>query len=100
MKRTATVFGTSHYSSEPTEFRGKIEFELREDVVYYTWRIDSAGGDFLGSKSQPMSLRTIPRESDPFKLALVHAVESIKRYRVNRVHVFKVFGTQWEDVRT
>ena len=97
MKRVAKVKGISHYSSNSIQFRGKIEFDLRNEVVYYIWTIDSADGELLGMKSNSISLRTIPQESNPFDFALPLAIESINKYRVNRKQVFEVVDKEWQD---
>src|SRR5262249_42052980 len=79
--RIASITGTLIHHRPGWRFRGVAEFEARDDCIYYTWRMEADDGEFLGSVGRPVSLRTIPPDSDPFEIALTHALEGIRQYR-------------------
>jgi hypothetical protein len=54
-------------------------------------------GTFLGSVSRPVSSRVIPADTDPFEFALAHAIEGLRRYRINRVKAYEVEQWNWEQ---
>jgi len=74
-----------------------VKLEAREEGMYYTWRLESVDGEFLGSTSRPVSYRVIPPDQDPFAFALSHALDGIRRYRSNRVRAFEVEAWQWGE---
>jgi hypothetical protein len=82
-------------SSGSGMLRGSITLDLRDDCIYYTWRVDGADGRLLGSVSQPVSLRLVPPGSDPFDFAVQHAIEGITRHRQLRRRVFEVARWGW-----
>jgi hypothetical protein len=93
--RLASLTGTLIHYRPGTRFRGAVELESRDDCVYSTWRIEAEDGEFLGSVSRPVSLRTIPPDSDPFEFALAHTLEGIRRYRFGRVRPFQIETCEW-----
>lgn len=95
-KRLATVIGIKLDSPDATRFEGKIELDLRDDSVYYVWKLHRPDGEFLGSKGQGVSFRIIPEDEDRFEFALRHAIESINRTRYSRKKSFKVEDYFWE----
>src|SRR6185436_14130699 len=88
MERRAYVRGKVR-GGKAAVFEGHITVELRNDSVYYTWKVQAPEGMFLGEKSQPVSLRAIPAGQEPLAFALEHAVAGINKYRVNRVPCFE-----------
>lgn len=95
-KRVAHVSGIRLDDAGSASFEAHIEFELRADSIYYRWRAQAPDGTLLASLSQPVSLRVVPSETDPFDYALAHAAESINRYRIHRSHVFRVNDVRWK----
>jgi len=93
--RSAVIRGARKSLPGERSFSARVDLERREDCIYYTWRAESAEGEFLGSISQPVSFRVVTRGTDPFEFALAHAAESIRRYRVNREYQFKVTDVEW-----
>jgi len=51
-------------------FAAHLEFELRDDTVYYRWRAKASDGSLLASFSRSISLRVIPADADPFVTCL------------------------------
>ena len=65
-----------------------IEFEDRDDCIYFTWIIENETGKFIASKSQSISKRII--DNDPFAFSVEYAKHSIDQYRSDRRYLFKV----------
>ncbi|SRR6266545_7180522 len=93
--RTALVQGVLQDHRPGVRFVGSINLQARDEGVYYTWRLESEDGEFLASTGQVVSYRVIPLGQDPFEFALSHALEGIRRYRINRVRPFRVEASQW-----
>ena len=91
--RQAMVFGMLRHRPGVL-FHGQFNFELRPDRVYYTWRMETDDGEWLCTVSRPVSLRLIPEDQNAFDFSLNHAVDGLRRYRINQEHLFKV--TRWE----
>jgi hypothetical protein len=94
-KRTAQVAGLYLGSHEPAHFTGHIEFELRPNGVYYTWRIATIDGSWTASRA--IAFQIIPACDDIFEFALKHAITGIRRYRSNRQQTFDVKHWSWQD---
>ena len=94
-KRVARASGIRLDAAGAPPFEAHIEFELRTDSIYYQWRAQAPDGTWLASLSQPVSLRVVPADTDPFAYALAHAAESINRYRIRREHAFQVNDVRW-----
>ena len=94
--RRADVEGQFRSAERQQPFRGTIRFELRHDCVYYTWRLSAQDGTFAGQVSRPVSRRIIPEDSDPFEFALGHALEGLRRYRINRKRAYDVERWSWQ----
>jgi hypothetical protein len=94
----AYVSGLSHYNANPSgkRFGGRIRFEKGANYIGYTWLLEDENGQFLGFVSRSVSLRVIPPGQDQFDCALHHAIEGIRRYRMNRQKFFKVEKWEWE----
>lgn len=95
LSRKASVKGRYKRSGAEGQLRGEITFELREDCVYYIWRLKNEKGEFLGQKGFPLPFRVISPGSDPFGYALAHALEALRRYRINRSPVYEIDNWQW-----
>jgi hypothetical protein len=96
---TRNVSGLSLYNAKPPgkRFGGRIRFEKRAAGIYYIWRLEDQDGQFLGLVSRGVLLRVIPPGHDAWDDALAHAVEGIRRYRMNRQKFFKVEKWEWEN---
>ena len=95
----AYVSGLSLYNANPPgkRFGGRIRFEKRAGGIYYSWRLEDEDGDFLGFVSRSVSRRVIPPGQDQFDYALAHAIEGIRRYRMNRRKFFTIEKWEWEE---
>ena len=96
--RTARVAGFSLWGTrQPGKpFTGTVRLERREACIYYTWALHDEEGQFLSYVGRPVSFRAIPRGQDAMEWALQHAIEGIRRYRMNRQRVFTVEDWRWE----
>ena len=63
-KKIANFQGTCTYPECEGEITGKIELELREDCVYYSWYVITGDGNAIAGKSLSVSLRIIPKNED------------------------------------
>ena len=79
--------------------KAHIKLELRDDCVYYLWRIENPDGESLGSRGRPVSLRLVPSGGDPFEFAIRHAIEGLQRYRNGRRRVFDIERWGWTEDR-
>ena len=95
-KRLAHATGIRLDAAGTQSFEAHIEFELRTDSIYYHWRAQASDGTWLASFSQPVSLRVVPKDTDPFAYALAHATESMNRYQIRRAHAFRVNDVRWK----
>ena len=93
--RTALVQGVLRDHRPGVRFDGSVKLEAHDEGIYYTWRVESEDGEFLGSASRSVSYRVIPLDQEPFAFALSHALEGLRRYRINRVRPFEVEAWQW-----
>lgn len=95
--RRASVAGLYNWQAKPPgePYQGSIQFEHRQDCVYYTVRLEREDGSFVAGFSRPVSKRVIPAEVDVFEYALQHALEGIRRYRVDRRPTFTVETWKW-----
>jgi len=94
-ERKAIIQGNYKHLSFEQHFRGTISFELREDCVYYLIQLESVDGKSLGERGYPVPFRTIPKSIDPYEFALNHAIEAIRRTRINRRKPFEVTSWNW-----
>jgi hypothetical protein len=86
------VKGISNLTANPTEFVGSIVFDKRNDGYYFVWNLSSVTGEFLGSKRDFISDRIIPENYDTNKFILDYAIESIRKYRINRKKFLKFWN--------
>jgi hypothetical protein len=93
--RKASIGGRYKRTGAEGQLRGEITFELREDCVYYVWRLENEKGEFLCQKAFPVSFSVISPGTDPFEYALSHALEALRRNRINRSHVYEIDNWQW-----
>lgn len=98
--RRAIVAGQTSLTGHAGPFTGCIELERRIDGIYYTWRLIDAEGGELGLKGQFVSSGALPVGTDVFEHGLHHALESIKRYRVDRRRVHELLEWRWEENET
>lgn len=88
--RRADVVGQYRDEDGQRPFHGTIGFELWDDCVSYVWHLLGENGTFLGQVGRAVSLRIVPKDSDPFEFALAHAIEGLRRYRINRMKAYDV----------
>ena len=93
--RTASVRGRCLADGLTGPFSGSIKLERRPDGVYCTWHLESADGKFLGERSQLVSGKALPPQADPFAFALEHAIEGLRRSRINRRPAYEVAEWAW-----
>jgi hypothetical protein len=93
--RTASVRGKCLADGFIGPFSGNIKLERRPDGIYYTWHLESPNGEFLGERSQFVSDKVLPHQADPFAFALEHAIEGLRRYRINRRRAYEVAEWAW-----
>jgi hypothetical protein len=93
--RTASVRGTCLVAGLTGPFSGNIKLERTADGVYYTWQLESESGKLLGERSQLVAENASPRDADPFAFAVEHAIEGLRRYRINRQPAYDVAEWAW-----
>ena len=69
-----------------------INFEEREEDIYYCWAIKDKVGSTIASKCLPISKRIITGNRLDFCMS--HAAESINAYRIGRRKVFQVYSVE------
>lgn len=84
------VKGISNLTANPIEFVGSIVIDKRSDGYYFVWNLSSVTGEFLGLKGDFISNRIIPENFDTNTFILDYAIQSIRKYRINRKKVFDV----------
>jgi hypothetical protein len=95
--RIANVKGVHYFSNKPESFIGKLTFKKSEDSVVSSWHILSEDGKFLGFKTQGVHHNIIPEGVDDFDFALNHAIEGLRRYRLNRKRVYVPQSWEWKE---
>ena len=96
-ERVAVVSGQSSLSGYEGPFSGRIEFERRDGGLRYEWRLTDSQGRFLALVGRRVPAQIIPAGAEPFGFALNHAIEGIRRYRINRIHVFEPVAWSWSS---
>ena len=78
----------------PTEERltTTINFEERDQDIYYCWTIKDKTGSPIASECLPISKRIM--KGDMLDFCISHAKESINTYRIGRQKVFQVVGVE------
>ena len=94
--RVAMVSGDCSLPDHIGPFVGRIEFWKHVDGVAYQWRFVVVDGHFLALRGMGVSEHIIPLNSDPYEFALQHALEGIRRYRINRRRVYHQVTAHWE----
>lgn len=94
--RVALVSGDCSLQDHEGPFSGRIEFRKLTNQIIYEWRFVDANGKFLALRSAGVSAHVIPPASDPYDFALQHALEGIRRYRINRKHVYHSVKVHWD----
>jgi hypothetical protein len=92
--KEAYVIGTLRDQSG-APFHGRVIFERRPDSVYYTWRMETNEGQWLCTVSRNVSFHVIPMDQNVFDFALLHAIEGLKKYRINRKYLFNIVRWEW-----
>ena len=95
--RIAQVEGQSLVAGHEGPFAGSITFDSRGGDVHYQWRLEDSKAAFLALKGGSVSSRVVPPAVDAFDYALAHAIEGIRRYRINRMNVFEPERWEWKD---
>lgn len=93
----ATVKGFHYFNAKPEPFTGELTFRKSENGIGYSWQLLSEDGKSLGYKTQGVHRNTIPQDVDDFEFTLSHAIEGLKRYRVNRKRVYAPESWKWRE---
>ena len=94
--RTAAVRGDCLGTESAGSFEGHVNFERRADGVYYTWHLSSPDGQFLGMRGRMVANQLLTGHADPFEFAVEHAIEGLRRLRINRRPAYRVIAWEWK----
>ena len=97
-ERVLAVRGESLIRGFEGLFEGLITFSKRPDGVYYWCRLEQPGSGHLATRGMLLSSHRIPHDIDPFEYAREHALEGLRRARINRKPAYKVTAWSWKRV--
>ena len=95
--RTLIVRGESLTKGFEGPFEGVITFEKRSDGIYYEARLEQPSSGHLATRGMLISTRRIPADRDAFQYAADHALEGLRRARINRKPAYRVSAWSWKS---
>lgn len=94
--KEAYVTGTLRDQSG-AQFHGRVIFERSPDSVYYTCRMKTNHGKWLCTVNRDVSFHVISAGQNVFDFALLHAIEGLSKYRINRKYLFNIERWEWNS---
>jgi hypothetical protein len=87
MKKQIRVSGTYKLDNKTDSFTGIVTFDEREHSIYYSWTLLDEKGKSIAGKSLNVTFQQIPAGHDKFEYSKAHAIEGIKKIRIERQRI-------------
>lgn len=87
-----TVEFTSWIDNSKSILSAVINFEDRQDCIYYSYQFKDKNNNLIGGKSQAISKRIIETDNQ-LDFSVKYATHSIDNFRVSKKRIFKVIET-------